>query len=45
MADRAEERAASSDAPVSTRTYATVLLVQALVLLALWAAARHFGTP
>jgi hypothetical protein len=45
MADRAEERAASGDAAVSTRTYATVPLVEALVLLALWAAARYFGTP
>jgi hypothetical protein len=45
MADRAEERPGSSDAPVSNRTYASVLLVQALVLIALWAAARYFGTP
>jgi hypothetical protein len=28
-----------------TRTYARVLFVQALVLLALWAAGRYFGSP
>ena len=27
------------------RTYAAVLLVQAVVLLALWAAGRYFGAP
>jgi len=28
-----------------TRTYASVLFVQALVLTALWAAGRYFGSP
>jgi hypothetical protein len=45
MADPVDERPADADTPVSKRTYASVLLVQAAVLLALWAAGRYFGAP
>jgi hypothetical protein len=38
--NRTDER----EAPMA-RTYATVLIVEAVVLLALWAAGRYFGGP
>jgi hypothetical protein len=44
MVDPAEERPDAQDSPM-TRTYAAVLLVQVVVLLALWAAGRYFATP
>jgi hypothetical protein len=45
MADRADAQPAETDASVSTRTYAAVLIVEVVVLLALWVAGRYFGTP
>jgi len=38
-------RAPDDDDRPMTRTYARVLFVQALVLMALWAAGRYFGAP
>jgi hypothetical protein len=37
-------READDDDRPMTRTYAAVLAVEALVLLALWAAGRYFGS-
>jgi hypothetical protein len=43
MADRLDPGKAED--PARTRTYASVLFVQAVVLLVLWATGRYFGTP
>ena len=45
MPDRADERPDDVQDSPMTWTYAAVLLVQVVVLLALWAAARYFGPP
>lgn len=45
MPDRADERPDDAQDSPMTWTYAAVLLVQVVVLLALWAAGRYFGAP
>ncbi|HJS57645.1 MAG TPA: hypothetical protein VKA01_06025 [Vicinamibacteria bacterium] len=43
MPDRADERPDDVQYSPMTWTYTAVLLVQVVVLLALWAAGRYFG--
>jgi hypothetical protein len=41
----AESSGADGEDSAMTRAYAAVLIVQVVVLLALWAAGRYFATP